>query len=260
VTGPPDLRVGTSGWHHPHWVGPFYPPGTRPDRFLGLYTRHFGSAEINNTFYRLPTPAAVAGWREATPPGFLFAAKGSRFITHMKKLKDPAEGLRRYLEPLALLGDKLGPVVFQLPPRWRLDLGRLAAFLGMLPAGRRFAFEFRDQSWFAPETSASSSGTARRSASGTSPAGGPRGQPALLLPGRQLAAASRACRGEAGARARRAAHRLTRANLERTGGSPGVRAPASGWYRGNSRRRRDGRSHRRCPAGRLARGGPLDVL
>jgi uncharacterized protein YecE (DUF72 family) len=152
VTDPPDIRVGTSGWHYRHWVGPFYPPVTRPADFLGLYARRFDTAEINNTFYRLPTPAAVAGWRDATPPGFLFAAKGSRFITHMKKLKDPAEGLRRYLEPLALLGDKLGPVVFQLPPRWRLDLGRLAAFLGTLPDGRRFAFEFRDQSWFAPET------------------------------------------------------------------------------------------------------------
>jgi uncharacterized protein YecE (DUF72 family) len=85
------------------------------------------------------------------PPGFLFAVKGSRFLTHMKKLKDPEPGLRRFFEPLSDLGDKLGPDVFQLPPRWRADAGRLAAFLEVLPKGPRYAFEFRDESWFASE-------------------------------------------------------------------------------------------------------------
>jgi uncharacterized protein YecE (DUF72 family) len=148
----PGIRVGTSGWHYRHWIGPFYPPGTRPEHLLGHYVRHFGSVELNNTFYRLPTPGAVVGWCDAVPAGFLFTAKGSRFLTHLKKLKDPGEGLRRYFEPLALLGEKLGPIVFQLPPRWRLDLDRLRAFLAALPAGRRYAFEFRDESWFTAET------------------------------------------------------------------------------------------------------------
>jgi uncharacterized protein YecE (DUF72 family) len=124
----------------------------RPADFLPHYAGLLDTVEINNTFYRLATPAAAGAWRDATPPGFLFTAKGSRFVTHMKKLKDPEEGLRRFFEPLAPLGAKLGPVVFQLPPRWRADLGRLTAFLQALPPGRRRAFELRDESWLAPDT------------------------------------------------------------------------------------------------------------
>jgi uncharacterized protein YecE (DUF72 family) len=143
------IHIGTSGWHYAHWVGPFYPTGMRPDAFLGFYADRFGSVEINRTFYRLPTPAALAAWRQGTPPGFVFACKASRFITHMKKLRDP-EQMTRFFDAVALLGDKLGPILFQLPPRWGVDADRLAAFLDRVPRGFRYAFEFRDESWFTP--------------------------------------------------------------------------------------------------------------
>ena len=146
---PGKIHVGTSGWHYAHWVGPFYPPETRPAAFLEHYARHFGSVEINATFYRLPKPATLVAWRDCTPPGFLFACKASRFITHMMKLKEPAR-TALFFDTIAALGDKLGPVLFQLPPRWRLDIERLCAFLDALPAGLRYAFEFREESWFAP--------------------------------------------------------------------------------------------------------------
>ena len=146
------VHIGTSGWHYRHWIGPFYPPGTRPEGFLDHYARHFGTVEINNTFYRLPSRHAVTQWRDGSPPGFVFAAKGSRFITHMKKLKDPKTSIQRYFELIGLLGDKLGPIVFQLPPRWHLNLDRLAAFLEALPKAWRYAFEFRDESWLTPGT------------------------------------------------------------------------------------------------------------
>ena len=142
-----DVYVGTSGWHYPHWVGPFYPDGMKSDGFLAHYARFLRSVEINNTFYRLPTPEAFETWREATPDGFVFACKASRYITHMKKLRDPAASSAPFLGAVAALGDKLGPILFQLPPRWRVDVGRLTDLLATLPPGRRYAFEFRDESW-----------------------------------------------------------------------------------------------------------------
>ena len=143
------MHIGTSGWHYDHWRGRFYPPDLPAERMLAFYAGHFASVEINNSFYHLPTPAALAGWREATPPSFVFAAKASRYITHMKKLKDPESGLGNLLPRMEVLGEKLGPILFQLPPRWRLDMDRLAAFLAALPAGHRYAFELRDPSWHA---------------------------------------------------------------------------------------------------------------
>ena len=141
------ILVGTSGWHYRHWRGPFYPDKLAADRMLAFYVEQFTSVELNNTFYRLPPPGAAAEWRRRTPPEFVFAAKGSRFITHMKKLRDPKPALRRYFEHLRGLGSKLGPIVFQLPPHWPLDLERFEAFLNALPARRRYAFEFRHPSW-----------------------------------------------------------------------------------------------------------------
>jgi uncharacterized protein YecE (DUF72 family) len=132
-------------------MGVFYPGSMRPAHFLGHYAGIFDTVEINSTFYRLASEKAVLAWREATPPGFLFAAKGSRFITHMKRLKEPWSALQRYLVPLRLLEEKLGPIVFQLPPRWQRDPDRLAQFLAALPHGSRYAFEFRDPSWFHPD-------------------------------------------------------------------------------------------------------------
>jgi uncharacterized protein YecE (DUF72 family) len=145
-----EIYIGTSGWHYGHWIGPFYPEGMEPGDFLPFYACKLRSVEINNTFYQLPEPATLAEWCTVTPAGFVFACKASRYITHMKKLKDPEQTTRRFFDVVATLGEKLGPILFQLPPRWHVDGERLKQFLGLLPQGFRFAFEFRDESWFTP--------------------------------------------------------------------------------------------------------------
>lgn len=150
MTGPPVIRIGTSGWHYKHWVGPFYPVGLRPTGFLAHYARHFATAEINSTFYHLPKVETLAAWRETTPEDFVFACKASRYITHMKKLREPRESSERFFAAIEALGRKLGPILFQLPPRWRVNPERLAAYLEALPSGHRVAFEFRDPSWLVP--------------------------------------------------------------------------------------------------------------
>ena len=109
--------IGTSGWHYRHWRGPFYPEKLPASEMLPFYAERFATVELNTTFYRLPPPKAPADWRRRTPGGFCFAAKGSRFITHMKKLREPAPALERYFERIRGLGNKLGPIVFQLPPQ-----------------------------------------------------------------------------------------------------------------------------------------------
>jgi uncharacterized protein YecE (DUF72 family) len=143
------VYVGTSGWHYKSWVGPFYPPTLPSEAMLAFYARIFGTVEINNSFYRLPADDVLCRWSDATPPEFVFAFKASQYLTHKKKLLDPAEPLGRVLHSAGLLRPKLGPILFQLPPHWRLNLDRLRAFLDLLPAEQRFAFEFRDRSWFA---------------------------------------------------------------------------------------------------------------
>jgi uncharacterized protein YecE (DUF72 family) len=145
------IRIGTSGWHYKHWRGPYYPHNLPPSRMLAFYRRDFDTVELNNTFYRLPPETAVDDWREAVPRGFLYAAKGSRFLTHMKKLKDPAQGVERYFERVDRLGSKLGPIVFQLPPRWGVNAARLEEFLETLPRAHRYSFELRDPSWHTQE-------------------------------------------------------------------------------------------------------------
>jgi uncharacterized protein YecE (DUF72 family) len=145
------VHIGTSGWHYKHWIGPFYPKATPASRMLAFYAERFDIVELNNTFYRLPPEHAVEAWREESPRGFKFALKGSRFITHMKKLKDPALALERFFERADLLRSKLGPIVFQLPPHWGVDVDRFREFLMALPRGRRYAFEFRDPSWNDPQ-------------------------------------------------------------------------------------------------------------
>ncbi len=140
-------RIGTSGWHYKHWVGPFYPPKTPPSKMLAYYLQHFDTVELNNTFYRLPTKNALENWRNSTPENFCFAAKGSRFLTHMKKLKDAEAGIERFFDAIDVLADKLGPVLFQLPPNWEIDIDRLAHFLHALPKHHRYAFEFRNSTW-----------------------------------------------------------------------------------------------------------------
>jgi uncharacterized protein YecE (DUF72 family) len=145
------LRIGTSGWHYPHWRVAFYPENLSAAKMLDFYVQHFDTVELNNTFYRLAPETAIEEWRTRTPPGFLFAAKGSRFLTHMKKLKDPESGIAKFFERVEGLGRKLGPVLFQLPPHWGVDTERLGTFLDALPRGHRYAFELRDPSWHVPE-------------------------------------------------------------------------------------------------------------
>ncbi len=141
------VHVGTSGWHYGHWRGPFYPDNLSAERFLAYYATRFHTVEINNSFYQLPSERALATWRDTAPPGFIFAAKASRFITHLKKLKDPERSLAPFLERLSLLGEKLGPILFQLPPHWHFDAGRLTAFLAALPVAQRYTLELRDITW-----------------------------------------------------------------------------------------------------------------
>jgi uncharacterized protein YecE (DUF72 family) len=118
---------------------------------LEYYVRHFDTLELNNSFYRLPTVSAFESWRDATPRNFLFAVKASRFLTHNKKLKDPENALDNLLPRAGHLGQKLGPILFQLPPRWKANPGRLEHLLELLPRRCRYAFEFREPSWMSPE-------------------------------------------------------------------------------------------------------------
>ena len=139
------LRIGTSGWHYDSWIGPFYPAGTAKKRLLSAYAGHFSTTEINATFYRLPSPNAVKSWRDAVPDGFLFAVKGSRFVTHNKKLRDPADSIRLFEERMAGLGDRRGPTLWQLPPNLKRDEDAAGGFLAALPtthpAGNRVPLE-----------------------------------------------------------------------------------------------------------------------
>jgi len=146
-----DIRIGTSGFHYKHWKGPFYPEKLPAAKMLDFYVKRFDTVELNNSFYRLPSAEAFESWREATPSNFVFAVKASRFITHNKKLKDPEHALDNLLPRAAHLGPKLGPVLFQLPPKWRVNPSRLEGLLEILPRDLRYAFEFRELSWINAE-------------------------------------------------------------------------------------------------------------
>jgi len=147
----PEIRIGTSGWHYAHWQGNFYPAKFKAAEMLRYYYQHFDSVEINNSFYRLPKPGMFAAWRDCTPPGFIFAVKASRFLTHNKKLKDPENALHNLLPRAEELREKLGPILFQLPPKWRKNTDRLREMLQILPKEHRYAFEFREPSWMAED-------------------------------------------------------------------------------------------------------------
>ncbi len=142
-----EIRIGTSGYHYKHWLGRYYPEGTKPTQMLAHYLRDFDTVELNNTFYQLPNESTFDSWRDATPSDFLFAVKGSRFITHMIKLKDAQRGLTNFLPRAERLGDKLGPILWQLPPRWNVNIERLEEFLSILPRTHRYTFELRHPSW-----------------------------------------------------------------------------------------------------------------
>jgi uncharacterized protein YecE (DUF72 family) len=146
------IRVGCSGWNYADWRGVLYPPGCPQRKWLARYAEVFDTVEVNTTFYRLPTVDAVRGWVQQTPPGFSFAVKSSRYLTHIKRLTDMERGVARLLERLEPLTatPKMGPMLWQLPGNFRRDDERLAFALERLPPGRH-AFEFRHESWFADE-------------------------------------------------------------------------------------------------------------
>jgi uncharacterized protein YecE (DUF72 family) len=145
------VRVGCSGWQYKHWRGDFYPARLPQTQWLEYYAEHFDTVEINNSFYRLPERSTFAAWGKRAPARFEFAVKASRFLTHMKKLKEPAEPLARLFGRMRGLGSHLGPVLYQLPPGFRADIERLRAFVALLPRGMRHTIEFRDPSWYTPE-------------------------------------------------------------------------------------------------------------
>jgi uncharacterized protein YecE (DUF72 family) len=145
------IYVGTSGWHYKHWVGNFYPAGTQSKDFTQHYLQYFQTVEINNSFYKLPSFETFANWAASVPDDFVFAVKASRFITHMKKLKDPQTSTLRFFENVRGLGEKTGPILFQLPPAWKVNPERLQNLLQILPSEHRYTFEFRDQSWYTSE-------------------------------------------------------------------------------------------------------------
>jgi uncharacterized protein YecE (DUF72 family) len=148
------VAIGTSGWQYSDWAGRFYPRGLPQSRWLEHYAERFATVEVNATFYRLPTRATVEGWRRRTPPDFVMALKASRYLTHVRRLRDPDEPIRRFMEVAEPLGDRLGPVLVQLPPGMRRDLDALDAALRCFPAGVRVSVEPRDPSWFEPGTRA----------------------------------------------------------------------------------------------------------
>lgn len=141
------IRIGTSGWVYSHWRGIFYPPDLRPRDWLAFYCGTFDTVEINNSFYRLPSVEAFDGWYTQAPPEFQYAVKASRYITHLRKLKEPEEPVRTFFERASRLAEKLGPVLYQLPPNWHVNLARFETFLAVLPPGNAHVVEFRDPSW-----------------------------------------------------------------------------------------------------------------
>lgn len=149
------IRVGTSGWNYDHWKGAFYPDGLHQSDWLGYYAQRFSTVEVNNTFYSLPEQDTVDGWRQTPERGFLFSVKASRYLTHMKKLKQAPESLAMFLGCAEAFGDKLGPLLFQLPPNWHANPDRLQSFIESLESqatgSPRAVFEFRDESWFTDE-------------------------------------------------------------------------------------------------------------
>lgn len=145
------LRVGTSGWQYDDWRGAFYPPGVPVRRWLEEYAAHFPTVEVNNTFYRLPRREAFADWAARVPDGFCFALKASRYLTHVRRLREPREPVQRLLDAAGALGDRLGPVLLQLPPTLPVDVHALDATLRAFPRDVRVAVEVRHDSWHTEE-------------------------------------------------------------------------------------------------------------
>ena len=148
----PRLHIGTSGYQYRHWRGVLYPQKLPQRRWFERYQAFFDTVELNTTFYRLPRPDSVDRWREAAPRGFVFAVKGSRYLTHMKLLLDRGPGIEKFFDLAMRLGRKLGPVLWQLPPRLEPDHDRLDGFLSALPKGIPHVVEFRHPDWYTRRT------------------------------------------------------------------------------------------------------------
>jgi uncharacterized protein YecE (DUF72 family) len=142
-----EYHIGTSGWHYEHWRGLFYPEKLVKPKWLEFYAQHFTTVELNNSFYRLPSDGAFINWRKSSSRGFVFAVKVSRFITHIKRLKNVEEPMQNFLARADSLQDKLGPLLYQLPPTMKRSDETLEAFLSILPRQYRNVFEFRHESW-----------------------------------------------------------------------------------------------------------------
>ena len=148
------ILVGTSGFDYRDWRGPFYPRFIRASERLAFFAEHFGTVELNVTFYRMPAASTFRGWRDAVPDGFVFAVKASRYLTHIKRLEDPQASVDYLVERASILGDRLGPILLQLPPSLGIDLDRLDRTLEAFGSEPRVAVEPRHKSWFVPELSA----------------------------------------------------------------------------------------------------------
>ena len=145
-----DIRIGCSGWSYPHWLRVVYPEKMPAREHFAFYAQHFNTVEINNSFYRQPPRERFEAWREQAPPGFVFAVKGSRYVTHIKRRAVEKESIDLVVDSALGLDDKLGPILFQLQANFHVDLERLERFVAMLPDHVRFTLEFRHDSWLVP--------------------------------------------------------------------------------------------------------------
>jgi uncharacterized protein YecE (DUF72 family) len=148
---PGKIHIGTSGWSYKHWMGTFYPEGTKQKDRFAYFQKYFNTVELNSPFYHLPPRQTFEKWRDDVPADFVYAVKASRFITHMKKLGDTADALALLLDNAAGLGETLSIILFQLPPGWKVNIARLEEFLKKLPKGNRYTFEFRNPTWYTNE-------------------------------------------------------------------------------------------------------------
>lgn len=146
-----NLFIGTSGFSYDDWVDEFYPLDIASNKRLDYYAEHFNTVEINNSFYNLPAKKTFQNWADSVGEDFIFSVKANRYITHMKNLMVDQEPINRLLDRAEPLGKKLGPILFQLPPQWNVNVERLKNFVKVLPSNQRFAFEFRNKSWYSDE-------------------------------------------------------------------------------------------------------------
>lgn len=144
------IHIGTSGWSYKHWKGTFYPADLKEKQWFAFYHTQFETVEINSSFYHLPQEKTFANWRASSPEHFVFVVKASRYITHLKKLHDTQESVDYFFRNVSALKEKLGPILFQLPPGWPVNVERFKEFLAYLPKDHRYVFEFRNHTWYSP--------------------------------------------------------------------------------------------------------------